>query len=71
LSATRWFGWVTELSHVRGIADLRIQQQSDYPKFHIEAARTKAAQGGFTESDIANSVLNADMCSNFSHGIDH
>jgi multidrug efflux pump subunit AcrB len=48
---------LSELSHVRGIADLRIQQQSDYPKFHIEADRTKAAQGGFTESDIANSVL--------------
>jgi multidrug efflux pump subunit AcrB len=48
---------LTELSHVRGIADLRIQKQSDYPKFHIEADRTKAAQGGFTESDIANSVL--------------
>jgi CzcA family heavy metal efflux pump len=48
---------LSELSHVRGIADLRIQQQSDYPKFHIEADRTKAAQGGFTEHDIANSVL--------------
>jgi multidrug efflux pump subunit AcrB len=48
---------LSELRHVRGIADLRIQQQSDYPKFHIEADRTKAAQGGFTESDIANSVL--------------
>ena len=48
---------LTELSHVRGIADLRVQQQSDYPKFHITADRTKAAQGGFTERDIANSVL--------------
>jgi CzcA family heavy metal efflux pump len=48
---------LTELSHVRGIADLRVQQQSDYPKFHIAADRTKAAQGGFTERDIANSVL--------------
>jgi multidrug efflux pump subunit AcrB len=48
---------VTQLSHVRGIADLRIQQQSDYPKFHIEADRTKAAQGGLTERDIANSML--------------
>src|SRR6202041_1275528 len=48
---------LSELSHVRGIADLHIQQQSDYPKFHIAADRTKAAQGGFTESDIANSVL--------------
>jgi multidrug efflux pump subunit AcrB len=48
---------LTELSHVRGIADLRIQQQSDYPKFHIAVDRTKAAQGGFTERDIANSML--------------
>ena len=48
---------LTEISHVRGIADLRVQQQSDYPKFHIAADRIKAAQGGFTESDIANSVL--------------
>jgi multidrug efflux pump subunit AcrB len=48
---------LTELSHVRGIADLRIQQQSDYPKFHIAVDRTKAAQGGFTERDIANSIL--------------
>jgi multidrug efflux pump subunit AcrB len=48
---------VTELSHVRGIADLRIQQQSDYPKFHIVADRTKAAQGGLTERDVANSML--------------
>jgi multidrug efflux pump subunit AcrB len=48
---------MTELSHVRGIADLRIQQQADYPKFHIAVDRTKAAQGGFTERDIANSML--------------
>jgi len=48
---------LTELSHVRGIADLRIQQQSDYPKFHIAVDRTKAVQGGFTERDIANSIL--------------
>ena len=46
-----------EISHVRGIADLRIQQQSDYPKFHIAVDRTKAAQEGFTESDVANSML--------------
>jgi CzcA family heavy metal efflux pump len=48
---------MTELSHVRGIADLRIQQQADYPKFHVAVDRTKAAQGGFTERDIANSML--------------
>ncbi len=48
---------LNELTHVRGITDLRIQQQSDYPKFHIAVDRTKAAQGGFTERDIANSML--------------
>jgi multidrug efflux pump subunit AcrB len=48
---------LTELSHVRGITDLRVQQQADYPKFHIAVDRTKAAQGGFTERDVANSML--------------
>ena len=48
---------LTQLRHVRGITDLRIQQQDDYPKFHIDVDRTKAAQGGLTERDIANSVL--------------
>jgi multidrug efflux pump subunit AcrB len=48
---------LTELSHVRGLTDLRVQQQSDYPKFHIAVDRTKAAQGGFTERDVANSML--------------
>jgi CzcA family heavy metal efflux pump len=48
---------LTELRHVRGITDLRIQQQADYPKFHVAVDRTKAAQGGFTERDVANSLL--------------
>ncbi|MGD0443895.1 MAG: efflux RND transporter permease subunit [Edaphobacter sp.] len=48
---------MNEISHVRGIADLRIQQQSDYPKFHIAVDRTKALQAGFTERDVANSTL--------------
>src|ERR1700760_541892 len=39
---------LTELRHVRGITDLRIQQQADYPKFHVAVDRTKAAQGAFT-----------------------
>jgi CzcA family heavy metal efflux pump len=48
---------MSELSHVRGVTDLRIQQQSDYPKLHIAVDRTKAAQAGFTERDVANSML--------------
>jgi multidrug efflux pump subunit AcrB len=46
-----------ELSHVRGIADLRIQQQADYPKLHIDVDRTKALEAGYTEQDVADSVL--------------
>jgi multidrug efflux pump subunit AcrB len=46
-----------EISHVRGIADLRIQQQADYPKLHIDVDRTKALQAGYTEQQVADSVL--------------
>ena len=53
---------LSELSHVRGISDLHIQQQADYPKFHIAVDRTKAAQAGFTERDIANSMLISLFC---------
>jgi multidrug efflux pump subunit AcrB len=46
-----------QLRHVPGLADARIQQDLDYPRFHVEIDRTKAAQGGFTPRDIANSLL--------------
>jgi multidrug efflux pump subunit AcrB len=46
-----------ELSHVRGIADLRIQQQNDYPKLHIDVDRTKALEAGYTAQDVADSML--------------
>jgi len=46
-----------QLRHVPGLADVRIQQDFDYPRFHIEIDRTKAAQGGFTPRDIAGSLL--------------
>jgi len=45
---------LTELSHVQGITDLRIQQRAAYPKFHIALDRTKAAPGRFTQRDVAN-----------------
>src|SRR6201996_6927508 len=45
------------LRHVRGIADLRIQQQSDYPKLDIDVDRTKALEAGYTEQDVADSAL--------------
>jgi multidrug efflux pump subunit AcrB len=46
-----------QIRHVPGVTDARIQQDFDYPKFHIAIDRTKAAEGGYTPRDIANSLL--------------
>jgi CzcA family heavy metal efflux pump len=48
-----------EIRRTPGIADARIQQAFDYPEFDVSVDRTKAAQGGFTERDVANSMLNS------------
>ncbi len=48
---------LTQLQHVPGAADLRIQQAFDQPKLHLEVDRTKAIEGGFTQQDIANNLL--------------
>ncbi|WP_048861512.1 efflux RND transporter permease subunit, partial [Acidisphaera rubrifaciens] len=42
---------------VPGVVDARIQQNFDYPDFEIDVDRTKAQQAGFTERDVAGSVL--------------
>jgi multidrug efflux pump subunit AcrB len=48
-----------EIERVPGVADARIQQAFDYPEFDVDVDRTKAAQGGYTERDVANSMLNS------------
>jgi multidrug efflux pump subunit AcrB len=48
-----------EIRRTPGIADARIQQAFDYPVFDVSVDRTKAAQGGYSERDIANSMLNS------------
>ena len=48
-----------EIRAVPGIVDPRIEQAFDYPKFDIQVDRTKAAQGGYTERDVASNVLNS------------
>jgi multidrug efflux pump subunit AcrB len=48
---------LSDLRHVRGLTDIRIQQQQDYPKMHITVDRTKASQEGLSERDVANSML--------------
>jgi CzcA family heavy metal efflux pump len=50
---------LAELRRVPGLTDLRIQQQFDYPTYDINVDRTKAAQGGLTERNVASSVLNS------------
>jgi len=48
-----------ELKEIPGITDARIQQAFDYPEYEVAIDRTKAAQAGFTERDVTNSMLNS------------
>ena len=48
-----------EIERVPGVADARIQQAFDYPVFDVTVDRTKAAQGGYAERDVGNSILNS------------
>jgi CzcA family heavy metal efflux pump len=49
---------LSQLRQVPGVVDLRIQQPSDYPTLQVSVDRTKAAQGGYSEHDVAASLLN-------------
>jgi CzcA family heavy metal efflux pump len=59
LAANRAFadGLLNELKFVPGIVDLRIQQQFDQPKFHIDVDRTKAQEIGLTQLNVAQNLL--------------
>jgi multidrug efflux pump subunit AcrB len=48
---------LAQLRPVSGVVDLRIQQPFDQPKLHITVDRTKAAQAGLTQRDVASSLL--------------
>ena len=50
---------MAQLRHVPGLADLRVQQPLDYPTLDVAVDRVKAIQAGYTERDVATSVLNA------------
>jgi multidrug efflux pump subunit AcrB len=50
---------LSEVRRVSGIVDARIEQTFDYPTFKISVDRTKAAQSGYTERDVAGNVLNS------------
>jgi len=48
-----------EVKKIPGVVDARIQQAFDYPLFNVAVDRTKAALGGYTERDVASSMLNS------------
>ncbi len=48
---------LSQIRQVPGIVDLRIQQAFDQPKLQINVDRTKAEEAGFTQDDIASSLL--------------
>jgi CzcA family heavy metal efflux pump len=49
---------LAQFRDVPGLTDLRIQQPFDYPTLQVQVNRTKAAQGGYTQTDVSDSLLN-------------
>jgi len=49
---------MAQMRQIPGLTDLRVQQPLDYPTLDVAVDRTKAAQGGYTEKDVASSVVN-------------
>jgi multidrug efflux pump subunit AcrB len=50
---------MAQMRQVPGLVDLRVQQPLDYPTLDVAVDRVKALQAGYTEQNVANSVLNA------------
>ncbi|MCL2661271.1 MAG: efflux RND transporter permease subunit, partial [Acidobacteriaceae bacterium] len=48
---------LAQMQHVPGAADLRIQQAFNQPRLHLDVDRTRAAEGGYRQQDIANNLL--------------
>ncbi len=47
-----------QLAEVPGLVDLRLEQPDDSPVLKVTVDRTKALNGGYTQSDIAGSAVN-------------
>jgi multidrug efflux pump subunit AcrB len=47
---------VEKIGHVAGIADVRLQQASDYPELGFDVDRTQADRLGITENDVTRSL---------------
>ncbi len=50
---------MAQMRQVPGLVDLRVQQPLDNPTLDVAVDRVKALQAGYTEQNVANSVLNA------------
>jgi multidrug efflux pump subunit AcrB len=50
---------MAQMRQVPGLTDLRVQQPLDYPTLEVAVDRVKASQAGYTELNVASSVLNA------------
>ena len=48
---------LNDVRHVTGATDTRIQQPFDYPNFTVDVDRTRAQTIGFTQRDVAQSLL--------------
>ena len=48
-----------QLQRIPGAVDLHVHQVFDQPKLHVEVDRTKAAQSGFSQIDVARPLLTA------------
>ena len=46
-----------QIKKIPGAVDVRVNQPDNWPQFHIEVDRSKAAALGLTEQNVANSVL--------------
>jgi multidrug efflux pump subunit AcrB len=45
------------LAEIPGIVDLHVQQEFNQPVLHLDVDRTRAAETGFTQRDVANNLL--------------
>ncbi len=48
---------MSQISHIPGTVDLRIQQPFDLPKFTVDVDRTRSQQVGYSQRDVAGNLL--------------
>ena len=48
---------LSQVRHVSGIADVRIQQDLDYPEFDVTVDRSRAQDVGLSQREVANDLL--------------